>query len=54
MPDKSERWVELAELAAYEQDPEKVLALAKEIIQLLERKQTSFKDGQTDPKTKSL
>jgi hypothetical protein len=50
MPDKSERWVELAELAANEQDPEKVFALAREISQLLERKQTSFKDGQTDPR----
>jgi hypothetical protein len=53
MPYKPERWVELAELAANEQDPEKLLVLAEEIIQLLEKKQTTPKDGQIDPATTS-
>lgn len=53
MTEKPERWVELAELAANEQDPEKVLALAKEINQILEKENAPFKDGQRDPETKT-
>jgi len=37
--DKKERWMELCEQAADEQDPEKLLALAKEINDLLEEKE---------------
>jgi ABC-type transporter Mla subunit MlaD len=34
-----ERWLELAELAATEQDPDKLMALISEINQLLAQKQ---------------
>jgi len=34
-----ERWKELAELASNEQDPEKLIALVREINDLLEKKQ---------------
>ena len=34
-----ERWLELAELAANEQDPKKLMALISEINQLLAEKQ---------------
>jgi hypothetical protein len=36
--DKRERWMELAELAANEQDSEKLLELVEEINELLDRK----------------
>lgn len=35
-----ERWMELAELAATEQDPKKLMELVQEINRLLEEKQT--------------
>jgi hypothetical protein len=37
--DKRERWMELAELAAAEQDPDKLIELVREINQLLDAKQ---------------
>ncbi len=39
MQDKRERWMELAELAANEQDGAKLLELTKEIDRLLAEKQ---------------
>ena len=38
-----ERWMELCALAAEEQDPEKLLALAVEISRLLEEKENRIK-----------
>jgi hypothetical protein len=35
-----ERWQELAELAAAEQDPEKLMTLVREITLLLDQKQS--------------
>ena len=35
-----ERWMDLCELAAKEQDPEKLLKLVQQINQMLEEKQT--------------
>jgi hypothetical protein len=40
---KKERWWELCERAANEQDPERLVALAKEINQLLEEKEARLK-----------
>jgi hypothetical protein len=34
-----ERWFQLAQLAAVEQDPEKLIALTQEIIRLLDEKE---------------
>jgi hypothetical protein len=39
MQDKRERWMELAELAANEQDSDKLIELFKEIDHLLAEKQ---------------
>lgn len=39
MEEKRERWMQLAELAAYEQDPDKLIELVKEINRLLDEKQ---------------
>jgi hypothetical protein len=39
---KKERWVELAEQSANEQDPEKLRQLALEIDRLLEEKRTQI------------
>jgi hypothetical protein len=39
MQENRERWMELAELAANEQDPDKRLALVQEINELLDKKQ---------------
>jgi hypothetical protein len=39
MQKNRERWMELATLAANEQDPDKLMALVKEIDQLLAEKQ---------------
>jgi hypothetical protein len=49
MNEKPELWVELAELAAQEQDPEKLLALAEEINRLLEKKHSSPEDAKSEP-----
>jgi hypothetical protein len=39
MQDKTERWLELCKQAAIEQDPQKLMALVKEINDLLEAKE---------------
>jgi len=39
MRENTERWMELAKLAATEQDPIKMLELVREINELLEKKQ---------------
>lgn len=39
MQEKKERWMQLCAQAAVEQDPEKLLALVKEINDLLEEKE---------------
>ncbi len=44
MDGDSELWMELAELAAQEQDPEKLMALASEINRLLEKKEGQEND----------
>ena len=43
MEDKFEIWMQLAELAAHEKDPEKLAELVKEINRLLEEKQDRLK-----------
>jgi hypothetical protein len=40
---KKERWWELCEQAVNEEDPEKLFALARQINQLLEEKETRLK-----------
>jgi hypothetical protein len=49
-----ERWMQLARLAASEQDPKKLLALVIEINQLLEQKQERLNNLQTDPAKPSI
>ena len=39
MREKRERWMQLAEMAANEQDPKKLLEIAAEIIRLMDEKQ---------------
>lgn len=47
-----ERWMELAELAANEQDPKNLIALVTEINQLLDEKLKRLNGpGLSDPKT---
>jgi len=46
--EKKERWMELCAQAAVEQDPKKLLELAKEINDLLEEKERRL--GITPPK----
>jgi len=41
-----ERWMELAEQASKEQDPEKLSELVKEIIRLLEEKENRLRSNQ--------
>jgi hypothetical protein len=51
-----ERWQELCELAAVEQDSEKLLALVQEINRLLDEKRNRLLNkpsGATEPKTES-
>jgi hypothetical protein len=43
MQEKRERWMELAALAADEQDPEKLTELVREIDRLLAEKQARLK-----------
>jgi hypothetical protein len=38
MKEEKERWVELCEQAAVEQDPQRLVELVREIIQLFEEK----------------
>ena len=42
---RRERWMELCELAAKEQDPEKLLKLVQQINQMLEEKQNRLDDA---------
>ncbi len=50
MQEDRERWMELAALAAEEKDPDKLLALVKEINILLDRKQARLKANRPAPK----
>jgi len=53
MQENSERWMELAEQATVEQDPDKLMALVLEINKLLEEKQkrlTELRLGHPPPK----
>ena len=45
MPDNTPRWEELAKQAAVEQDPEKFMAIIKEINDLLDAKQKRLDDS---------
>jgi hypothetical protein len=45
LQNRRERWMELAELAAKEQDPEKLTALTQEIDELLEQQHKRPKPG---------
>jgi len=49
MRENTERWMELAKLAATEQDPIKMLELVREINELLEKKQKRL-DGEGSEK----
>jgi hypothetical protein len=51
MRENRERWLELAELAANEQDPDKLMALVREINELLEKKQKRLNDARPMPET---
>ena len=42
-----ERWFQLAQLAAVEQDPKKLLALTQEINRLLEEKEDRLKQSRS-------
>jgi hypothetical protein len=48
LQEKTERWFELCRQAAVEQDPEKLLALIREINDLLEAKEMRLKRSATD------
>jgi hypothetical protein len=50
MQNNRERWMELAELAANEQDPQKMLELVREINDLLEQKQNRLNHLPPKPK----
>jgi hypothetical protein len=52
MRENTERWMELAKLAATEQDPIKMLELVREINELLEKKQKRL-DGEGSEKQMS-
>jgi hypothetical protein len=47
--DKTERWFQLRQLAAAEQDPAKLLALVKEINDLLEAKEARLLHQRKSP-----
>jgi hypothetical protein len=49
MQDKRERWMQLAEMAASEQDPEKLSKLVTEIDKLLAEKQERLRSGPPKP-----
>jgi hypothetical protein len=49
MPGHDERWMQLCEQAAVEQDPEKLMKLVEEINRLLEAKQNSAGVKLPDP-----
>ena len=44
--EKLEQWRQLCELAAIEQDPERLIALVREINRLLEEKEQGLKHSQ--------
>ena len=44
MREKKEKWFELCEQAAVEQDPEKLMALVRQINALLDQKEQRLKD----------
>lgn len=48
---KKEEWMRLCEMAANEQDSEKLLALVKEINRLLEEKEARLKSQANPPAT---
>ena len=48
--ENTERWMELAKLAAVEQDPRKLQELVREINDLLEKKQDRLDREQQPPK----
>jgi hypothetical protein len=50
--EKRERWQQLCEQAAVEQDRQKLMALVKEIDQLLEEKQYRLSRNLGDPLSK--
>jgi hypothetical protein len=43
--DSKERWMQLCEQAAIEQDPKKLLELVAEINRVLEKREDRLKDG---------
>jgi hypothetical protein len=45
MRENRERWMELAELAANEQDPDKLMELVRELNELLDKKQRRLDDA---------
>jgi hypothetical protein len=52
MRENTERWMELARLAAIEQDPEKLLTLVQEINELLDKKTKRLNDAAHDKNPK--
>jgi hypothetical protein len=42
-----EEWLQLCEQAAVEQDPEKLVALTREICRLLEERENALKKGRS-------
>jgi hypothetical protein len=50
MREHTERWKQLCEQAATEQDPKKLMELTKEIIQLLEEKDKRLRPASTPRK----
>ena len=48
--EKLEQWRQLCELAAVEQDPEKLLALVKEINRLLDIKEKRLRQKSDQPR----
>ena len=49
MQEKTERWKHLCELAAVEQDPNRLTELVKEIIALLEAKERRLRGTRPEP-----
>ena len=49
MQENRERWMELAEQAAREQDPKKLIELVRQIDELLEKKQQRLNGTQRTP-----
>jgi hypothetical protein len=54
MQENRERWMELAELAANEQDPKKFMELIHEINELLDKKQKRLNDLRIGQKPRLL